>query len=134
MPASENTETIKAIYEAFGRGDAPAILERVTDDVDWATDATEPAAPWYGERKGKERVGGFFEGVDGAVEVLEFEPRAFAANDDEVMTFVHFRARARETGREIDMHLHHYFRFRDGKIEYYRGSEDTAQTAAALSG
>ncbi len=26
-------------------------------------------------------------------------------------------------------HLHHYFRFRDGKVEYYRGSEDTAETA-----
>jgi hypothetical protein len=30
------------------------------------------------------------------------------------------------------MNLHHYWRFRDGKVEYYRGSEDTAQTVAAL--
>jgi ketosteroid isomerase-like protein len=30
--------------------------------------------------------------------------------------------------------LHHVFRFRDGKIAYYRGSEDTAQTAAVLPG
>jgi ketosteroid isomerase-like protein len=28
--------------------------------------------------------------------------------------------------------LHHYFRFRDGKIACYRGTEDTAQTEAAL--
>jgi NitT/TauT family transport system substrate-binding protein len=28
--------------------------------------------------------------------------------------------------------LHHYFRFRDGKIAYYRGTEDTAQTQAVL--
>jgi len=32
------------------------------------------------------------------------------------------------------MNLHHYFRFRDGKIERYRGSEDSAQTVAALAG
>jgi hypothetical protein len=32
------------------------------------------------------------------------------------------------------MDLHHYFRFRDGKIWYYRGTEDTEQTAAALRG
>jgi hypothetical protein len=31
------------------------------------------------------------------------------------------------------MNLHHYFRFRDGKIAYYRGSEDSAQTLAALA-
>jgi ketosteroid isomerase-like protein len=30
------------------------------------------------------------------------------------------------------MNLHHYFRFRGGKISYYRGSEDSVQTEAAL--
>jgi ketosteroid isomerase-like protein len=30
------------------------------------------------------------------------------------------------------MDLHHFFRFRDGKIAYYRGTEDTAQTARVL--
>ena len=32
------------------------------------------------------------------------------------------------------MNLHHFFKFRDGKIAYYRGTEDTAQTAAVLQG
>jgi len=32
------------------------------------------------------------------------------------------------------MHLHHYVRFRDGQVEYYRGSEDSAQTVAAVAG
>ena len=27
------------------------------------------------------------------------------------------------------MTMHHYWRFRDGKIGYFRGSEDTEQTA-----
>jgi ketosteroid isomerase-like protein len=30
------------------------------------------------------------------------------------------------------MNLHHFFTLRDGKIVYYRGTEDTAQTEAAL--
>jgi ketosteroid isomerase-like protein len=30
------------------------------------------------------------------------------------------------------MHLHHYWRFRDGKVACYRGSEDTALIASAL--
>jgi len=30
------------------------------------------------------------------------------------------------------MDLHHYWRLRDGKVAYYRGSEDTALTAAIL--
>jgi ketosteroid isomerase-like protein len=28
--------------------------------------------------------------------------------------------------------LHHFFRFRDGKIAYYRGTEDIALTEATL--
>jgi hypothetical protein len=30
------------------------------------------------------------------------------------------------------MNLHHYFRFQSGKIAYFRGTEDTAQTEAVL--
>ena len=31
------------------------------------------------------------------------------------------------------MTMHHYWRIRDGKIEYFRGSEDTEQTARVLA-
>ena len=33
MRADQTIETIKSIYEAFGRGDVEAILANVTDDV-----------------------------------------------------------------------------------------------------
>jgi ketosteroid isomerase-like protein len=46
MSAGQNVQTARQMYEAFGRGDVQAILERVTDDVDWATDAAIPSAPW----------------------------------------------------------------------------------------
>jgi ketosteroid isomerase-like protein len=56
MSAERNIETARQMYEAFGRGDVEAILERVTDDVDWSTDASIKSAPWYGPRHGKEGV------------------------------------------------------------------------------
>jgi len=31
------------------------------------------------------------------------------------------------------MTMHHYWRIRDRKIDYFRGSEDTEQTARVLS-
>jgi hypothetical protein len=67
------------------------------------------------------------------MEVEEFTPLAFAANDTDVFAVVRFRTKARATGRTSAMDLHHYFKFRDGKIAYYRGTEDTAQTVAALA-
>ena len=68
------------------------------------------------------------------MEVEEFTPLSFAANDTDVLTVVHMRAKARANGRSITMNLHHQFTFRGGKIAYYRGTEDTQQTAAALRG
>jgi ketosteroid isomerase-like protein len=132
--ADENTKTIQRVYEAFGRGDIQTVLDAVTDDVDWASEASSTGAPWYGIRHGKADVASFFEAFGSTMEVQEFNPYAFAANDSEVHTVVHCRATSRATGKAMDQDLHHYFRFRDGKIAYYRGTEDTAQTEAALRG
>ena len=132
MSAEDNVKTIKMVYEAFGRGDVAAILDAVADDVDWAAETTSTVAPWYGLKRGKAEVAEFFEGFGSTMEVEEFTPISFAANDTDVLTVVRFRARARATGRTAAMHLHHYFTFRDGKIAYYRGSEDSAQTVATL--
>jgi uncharacterized protein len=132
VSADANIKTITAVYEAFGRGDVPAILDAVADDVDWAAEAASSAAPWYGTRRGKDAVAAFFSDFGSTMEVAEFTPVSFAANDTDVLTVVRFRARSRSTGKSAEMHLHHYFRFRDGKIAYYRGTEDTAQTEEVL--
>jgi ketosteroid isomerase-like protein len=134
VSADASVKTITAVYEAFGRGDVPAILDAVTDDVDWAAEAASSAAPWYGVRHGKDAVAAFFSDFGSAMEVEEFTPVSLAANDTDVLTVVRFRARSRSTGRIAQMNLHHYFRFRDGKIAYYRGTEDTAQTETVLRG
>ncbi len=134
MSASENVNTVKTIYDAFGRADVASILDAVTDDVDWATEGDTNGAPWYGQRIGKAQVASFFQDLGSAIEVNEFTPLSFAANEDnEVHTLIRFGIKARETGREATMNLHHYWRLRDGKVEYYRGSEDTAQTAVTLT-
>jgi ketosteroid isomerase-like protein len=132
MGTDDNIKRIRAVYEAFGKGDVGAIVDAVTDDVDWASDTNSTAAPWYGVRHGKDGVASFFEAFGSAMEVAEFTPLTFAGNEDAVLTVVHFRAKSRSTGKEIDMNLHHYFRFRDGKVSFYRGTEDSSQTEAAL--
>jgi ketosteroid isomerase-like protein len=125
-------KTIAEVYEAFGRGDVTAILDAVTDDVDWAAEAASAAAPWYGVRHGKNEVAEFFAAFGATMEVEEFTPVSFAANDTDVHAVVRFRARSRSTGKSAAMNLHHFFTFRDGKIARYRGTEDTAQTEMVL--
>jgi ketosteroid isomerase-like protein len=134
MSADANIKTITEVYEAFGRGDVAAILDTLTDDVDWAAEAGSHGAPWYGVRHGKDAVAEFFTAFGSTMEVVEFTPVSVAANETDVLTVVRFRARSRSTGKAAEMDLHHYFKFRDGKIAYYRGTEDTAQTETVLQG
>ena len=134
MGAAENIQTIKSVYEAFGRADLDAILAVVADDVDWGTDTSSAEAPWWGIRTSKDAVAQFFVDLAKATETTEFTPLAFAANDDgDVMAVVRYASRMRETGKTAEMNIHHWFQFRDGKIARYRGTEDTAITLAALS-
>ena len=128
MSADDNVKTIQAVYEAFGRGDVAAILDAVTDDVDWASEASSTEVPWWGVRNGKEQVTDFFTQLAANEEVLEFTPIAMVGGGDDVLTVVRYRAKATKTGKTVDMEIHHHFHFAGTKISRYRGSEDTLQT------
>ncbi len=134
MNAEQNVGSIKQMYEAFGRGDLETILALVTDDVDWSTDAAIESAPWYGPRQGKDGVRSFFEGIAQTGPVTEFTPLSYASNDDgDVMVFIDYGFTVNATGKSARMHLHHYWKFRDGKVCYVRSSEDTALVASVLA-
>jgi len=133
MSQQENLEIVQGIYDAVGRGDVAAILDQVTGDVDWAAEAASRAAPWYGPRAGKAGVADFFRDLAGSIEITEFTPHAFAAAHDDVHLLVRWTFRSIATGQQASMTMHHYWRLRDGKVEYFRGSEDTEQTARVLT-
>jgi ketosteroid isomerase-like protein len=132
MSAQDNLATVQGLYEAFGEGDVQAILDHLTDDVDWATDSATGAAPWHGIKHGKDEVATFFAGIAEAIDVSAFDVVAMAATDDAVLTFVRFGFSAKGGGEQHTMHIHHYWRFRDGRVAYYRGGEDTALVAQVL--
>ena len=64
--ANPNVRTIRDVYAAFGRGDVPAILDRLADDVRWVAHL-ESAVPWSGDHSGKPRVPRFFEAIPSAL-------------------------------------------------------------------
>ncbi|HEY4575304.1 MAG TPA: DUF4440 domain-containing protein, partial [Thermoanaerobaculia bacterium] len=61
---SDHLATVTAIYEAFGRGDIPGLLEHVSDDVEWEAWADNTAQKagvgWMVPRRGKAGVAEFF--------------------------------------------------------------------------
>jgi uncharacterized protein len=133
MSQQDNLTIVKDIYDAVRRGDVASILDRVSDDVDWAAEAAGKTAPWHGPRSGKDGVASFFTDLAASTEISAFTPHSFAAGDNDVHLLVDWTIRPAATGREVSMTMHHYWRLRDGKVTYFRGSEDTELTAAAFT-
>jgi len=133
MSEDPKVAIVQRVYEAFGRGDVPTILDQLTDDVDWASEAERGVAPWHGVRRGKANVPGFFQAIGETIDVTEFTPLAFAANETDVMAVLRFGFTVRATGKSGAMNLHHWWRFRGDKIYFYRGTEDTVMTADLLA-
>ena len=131
--ADPKIEAVQRLYEAYGRGDVEAVLAEVADDVDWAAEAASTSVPWYGPYQGKGEVPRFFEAIGANIEVTEFTPLSFTSNDTDVIVAVHWAYTVRATGKQAAMGMQHWWRFADGKIVRFRGSEDTEQSAAAFS-
>ncbi len=73
MSEKDHVARIVKIYEAFGRGDIPYILEQLTEDVRWLTH-NGPLVPWSGDFSGKTNVPKFFAAIAGAGQVNAFTP------------------------------------------------------------
>ena len=134
MSSDDNVKTITSAYEAFARGDIPAVIDALADDVDWASEAASTEVPWWGPRHGKAEVLAFFEALGTAMEVKEFTPLVIVGDGDDVLTVVRYQATSRANGKTASMDIHHHWRFRDRKIVRYRGSEDTLQTLEVYRG
>ena len=65
-------ETVQDIYAAFGRGDVPAILTRLADDVQWEYATAANPIPWLQPLTGRDQVPRFFEALASHVDPAAF--------------------------------------------------------------
>jgi ketosteroid isomerase-like protein len=124
---------VQGTYEAVGRGDIPALLEILTDDVQWTFQGPS-TIPFAGTCRGREGVAEFFSLVEENLEFQEFEPREFVAQGDTVVALGFERSLVRPTGRTFEQEWAHVYRLRDGKVAEFLALEDTAAHEVALEG
>ena len=130
MSEQENVRIVEQGYEAFRRGDIPAVLNLMAESVEWETPGGD-AIPHAGTRRGQAGVAEFFQILDETEEVQQFEPRTMLSQGEIVVALGHYRARVKSTGRVVGCDWVHVFTVRDGRITKFQEFYDTAAVASA---
>lgn len=116
-------QVVQQIYAAFSRGDVPAVMEHISDDLRHFGIVSElQLVPWHIPITKKKDVPRFVGALAEAAEFTRFEPRDLATGGDDVYCTISLDARYKHNGKRItqDSVMHH-FTFRNGKVVEWHG-------------
>jgi ketosteroid isomerase-like protein len=136
---TDKSSTVSAVYEAFGRGDLPAILDLLDDDVRWDADwldnyaQRDGAVEHFVPRRGPAQVADFF-AILATYTVHDFRVLRVLVGDDVAVAQVVIDATMPGGGRFRDEELHLWTFGADGRIVALRHYIDTAKHLAAARG
>jgi ketosteroid isomerase-like protein len=128
----DNVKTIQEIYAAFGAGDIPAILAKLSADVDWEYGQGGSDVPWLQSRRGRDAVGGFFAAV-ADLEFHKFAPKEIIDGPNVVVALIDVDFTVKKTGKRVTEEDEiHVWRFNDaGEVVRFRHGADTQTHAMA---
>jgi ketosteroid isomerase-like protein len=115
------------MYEAFGRGDVPAIIDKLDANVEWDMDAPVEGVPWLQPRRGAQNVTGFFEAL-APLTFTRFDPHTWFSDGDKVFVLVAIEG-TNKNGKPFNIPYEgHLWVFNSaGKVTKYQHVTDTAQ-------
>lgn len=129
---NDNIAITQEIFARFGRGDVPAILQLLSDDV--VIEFYGPSViPYANTFKGQGGARKFFETVLSSVDIHQFDAEEFIAERDKVVVTGHLRLTAKATGGTIESDFVHVITMKDGKWTRFRDFMNTAVAQAAFS-
>lgn len=128
----QSEELVRDVYEAFGRGDVPAVLGAMAADIEWHE---AEGMPYGGVYHGGEAVA---QNVFGPItqDVVDFAVTAeeFIASGDAVAAVVRYTGTGKATGKKLDLPVVHVWKVRNGKVQQFRQFIDTAKFLEVVPG
>jgi ketosteroid isomerase-like protein len=125
--SKENVDHVHGCLDAYRRGDYEAASAYLAPDVVWEVDQELPA-------HGPAAVRNVWSRWDSEWEELDTVADELIDAGDQVVAAIHYRARGRSSGVEVNMRVFEVHTFRDGKcirkVDFRERSE--ALTAAGL--
>ena len=108
---SGSEAAIRKIYEAFARGDIPAILNALDEQIHWRSPDTLPHG---GSFSGADGVGRFFQGIGQHWESLSVDIDGVLSSEDRVVVLARINGKLRATGDDTGYSAAHAWTLRDG--------------------
>lgn len=135
--STRNAATAAGVYAAFGRGDVPAILDVLADDVAWEewpdNYAQRAGHPLMRPLRGAAQVVEFFTAVGGCT-IHDFQVLDVIGGERQVVAMVAIDITLPGGGRLADEELHLWTFDDAGKVVRLRHYVDTAKHIAASRG
>jgi uncharacterized protein len=125
MDERENTQLVQQAYRDFQNGDIPALLDALSEDVEWVVPEVE-GVPGRGTWRGPEQVGEFFRILSDTQEPRQLDLREYVAQGDKVVVLGHYVWHVKATGKEWESDFVHALSVRDGKVTRFQEYTDTA--------
>lgn len=129
MGAAENKATVVAAYEAFGRGDIPAVIGVNAPDAVWVIHTASNAA-FAGEHKGHDGIGALFQTIGETVDIAGFDMQPIAVDGDIVVASGNQSYTVKKSGKTVSGRLVHVFTFNaGGQLVHFEEWESNADEA-----
>jgi ketosteroid isomerase-like protein len=128
-----NTKTMASLYEAFARGDVPAVLGAMHPEIQWREAENNPYMPtgeaWVGPDA---IVKNLFIRLSEEWDGFSVNPKSFHDAGDVVTVEGRYTGKHNETGKALDAQFCHIWTLKDGKITAFQQYTDTAQLQDAM--
>jgi ketosteroid isomerase-like protein len=127
---NKNLDGVRGVYDAFAKGDVPAVLAFLAADIEW-TEAD--GFPYGGTYKGPNAV------LDGVFMRLGTEwdgyaaiPNEFIDAGDTVVALGTYSGKYKTTGKRFEANFAHVWKLRDGQAVKFVQYTDTKKVHEAL--
>jgi uncharacterized protein len=122
---SSSAEVVRGAYDAFGRGDVPAVLGAMADDIEWYE---AEGMPYGGVHRGPQTVAEkVFAPLVADIDGFTVTPEEVIAAGDTVAVVARYTGTGKATGRSLDPPVTHVWDVQEDKIVRFRQFADTAK-------
>jgi ketosteroid isomerase-like protein len=124
----DNVRLLKSLYDAFGRGDIPTVLEAMSQDIRWYQAEGNPYMPGGQAWVGPEAVlNNLFMKLGAEWDRFAVHPRSFHDAGDSVIVEARYSGTYKATGKSMDAQACHIWDVKDGKVSRFQQYVDTAK-------